>query len=56
MNEVWNLDPIYQGFDDPAFEAELAELKNRVAGFGAFAETPKDSRCEESLCAQRYTV
>ena len=39
MNEVWNLDPIYQGFDDPAFEAELAELKNRVAGFGAFAET-----------------
>ena len=20
MNEVWNLDPIYKGFDDPAFE------------------------------------
>jgi hypothetical protein len=28
MNEVWNLDPLYKGFDDPAFEADLAALKS----------------------------
>ena len=31
MNEVWNLDPIYKGFDDPAFEADLASLKAAAA-------------------------
>ncbi len=31
MNEVWNLDPIYKGFDDPAFEADLAALKAAAA-------------------------
>ena len=38
MNEVWNLDPIYKGFDDPAFEADLATLKEKVAAFAAFAD------------------
>ena len=38
MNEVWNLDPIYKGFDDPAFEADMAALKNEVAAINAFAE------------------
>ncbi len=37
MNEVWNLDPIYQGFDDPAFEADMAALKDEVAEIAAFA-------------------
>ena len=32
MNEVWNLDPIYKGFDDPAYVEEL------VAQFNAFVE------------------
>ena len=36
MNEVWNLDPIYQGFDDPAFEADLASAKDKLAAFSAF--------------------
>jgi pepF/M3 family oligoendopeptidase len=36
MNEVWNLDPIYKGFDDPAFEADLNTLKEKVAAFTAF--------------------
>jgi pepF/M3 family oligoendopeptidase len=36
MNEVWNLDPIYKGFDDPAFEADLNTLKEKVAEFTAF--------------------
>ena len=26
MNEVWNLDPIYKGFSDPAYEADMTEL------------------------------
>jgi len=33
MNEVWNLDPIYKGFDDPAFEGDLAALKTAVADY-----------------------
>ena len=37
MNEVWNLDPIYKGFDDPAFEADMAALKAEVEKIGAFA-------------------
>ena len=28
MNEFWNLDPIYKGFDDPAFEADMQEMKS----------------------------
>ena len=38
MNEVWNLDPIYKGFDDPAYQADLAAMKQLVADFAAFAE------------------
>ena len=37
MNEVWNLDPIYKGFDDPAFAADMAALKEMVAEYTAFA-------------------
>ncbi len=37
MNEVWNLDPIYKGFDDPAFEADMAALKAEAANINAFA-------------------
>ena len=42
MNEVWNLDPIYRGFEDPAFEADLAALKEKIAAFAAFTETLAD--------------
>ena len=38
MNEVWNLDPIYKGFDDPAYQADLARMKQLAAEFNAFAE------------------
>ena len=37
MNSVWNLDPIYHGFDDPAFEADLAQLKDQVEKLSALA-------------------
>ena len=42
MNEVWNLDPIYKGFDDPAYAADMERMKQLVADFTAFtAELPK---------------
>ena len=37
MNEFWNLDPIYKGFDDPAFEADMTALRQCVADYNAFA-------------------
>ena len=37
MNEVWNLDRIYQGFDDPAFEADIDALKQASRECAAFA-------------------
>ncbi len=37
MNEFWNLDPIYTGFDDPAFEADMTALKAEVEKITAFA-------------------
>ena len=41
MNEVWNLDPIYKGFDDPAYAADMEAMKQLVADFTAFtAELP----------------
>ena len=38
MNEVWNLDPIYKGFDDPAFAADFSALKDKIAAFAVFTE------------------
>ncbi len=38
MNEVWNLEPIYRGFDDPAFEQDLERLKVLISDTEAFME------------------
>ena len=38
MNEVWNLDVIYHGFSDPAFGADLEQLREKVDAFSAFSE------------------
>ena len=37
MKDVWNLDVIYRGFEDPAFAADMQALEETVKGFGAFA-------------------
>ena len=47
MNEVWNLDVIYRGFDDPAFAADMEKLEKLVQDYVAFAgeldkQTPLD--------------
>ena len=39
MNEVWNLDPIFTGFDDPAFEAELSRGKALIGEYTALMGT-----------------
>lgn len=39
MNEVWNLDPLYKGFDDPAFDADMDRLKELVAQINEFASS-----------------
>ena len=36
MNEVWNLDPIYRGFDAPAFARDVEELEKLTGAYAAF--------------------
>ncbi len=36
MNEFWNLDPIYKGFEDPAFDADMGKLKEKAAEISGF--------------------
>ena len=50
MNEVWNLDPIYKGFDDPAFEADLAKAKETIAQFTTHVENLENADPKEALC------
>ena len=38
MNKVWNLDPIYKGFDDPAFAQDMDELSQKVEAMGTLAQ------------------
>ena len=49
MNEVWNLDPIYKGFDDPAFEADLNAAKEKLAQFTSFAAALTSTEPAEAL-------
>ena len=49
MKAVWNLDAIYRGFVDPAFEADLKALGDVVRGFQAFAESLEDKETGEGL-------
>ena len=37
MNEFWNLEPIYKGFDAPAFADDMAALKAKTEEISAFA-------------------
>ena len=38
MKDIWNLDRIYKGFDDPAFAADMDTLRALVKQYNAFAE------------------
>ena len=49
MNEVWNLDPIYKGFDDPAFEADLNKAKQLLADFTSFTASLSEAVPAQAL-------
>ncbi len=38
MNEVWNLEPIYKGFSDPAFGRDYESLKALVQELKTFSD------------------
>ena len=49
MKGTWNLDPIYLGFDDPAFENDMAAMKDAVDRIVAFAPTLQNADPVEGL-------
>ena len=49
MNEFWNLDPIYKGFDDPTFDADMNMLRSYVEQYNAFAGTLEGLSALEGL-------
>ena len=49
MNEVWDLNPIYTGFDDPAFEADMAQLRQKVEELTAFSAKLSDTQPLQGL-------
>lgn len=61
MNEVWNLDVIYRGFDDPAFAADMEKLEKLVKDYEAFAgelvgQTPLDGLKKGIALEEALTV
>ncbi|MBQ4601137.1 MAG: M3 family oligoendopeptidase [Oscillospiraceae bacterium] len=49
MNEFWNLEPIYRGFDDAAFAADLTVLQEKAALFAEFTQSPEQLPPVEAL-------
>jgi len=49
MNDVWQLDTIYRGFDDPAFAGELEQLQALVKQSDAFAAQLETAQPLEGL-------
>ena len=49
MKDVWNLDVIYRGFDDPVFASDMQALEETVKGFDAFASSLEELDTLEGL-------
>ncbi len=49
MNERWNLDVIYRGFEDPTFEQDLNLLKEKVACFAELVKKLPEAAALQSL-------
>ena len=49
MKDVWNLDVIYQGFDDPAFAEDMEAMRETVNSFAAFADGLETMTTQEGL-------
>ena len=54
MNEVWNLDPIYKGFDDPAFAADMEKLSEKAQAVSAFAAGMISSKEKDQMAFFSY--
>ena len=49
MNDIWNLDPIYKGFDDPTFAEDMKGLEGVAKELTAFAATLSETDPLEGL-------
>ena len=49
MNEVWNLSVIYEGFEDPSYEKDLAKLKEKAAAYGVYTAALAEKEPLEAL-------
>ena len=49
MNQEWNLDRLYKGFDDPAYAADMESMKALVAEFTAFTDNLANMEPVEAL-------
>ena len=49
MYNVWNLDPIYKGFDDPAFEQDLQKLTGLCGEFAEFTGKLAETESAQGL-------
>ncbi len=48
MNREWDLSPLYKGFDDPQFTADMAALTQEVVKFGGLAAALKKDGATEA--------
>ncbi len=49
MNEVWNLDRMYSGFDDPKYLADFEAFEKKVTEFIDFSKTLENTESLEGL-------
>ena len=49
MNERWDLDRIYTGFDDPVFEADVEKAKQKLSQFAEFAANLGKCEAKQTL-------
>ena len=49
MNDVWNLSPIYRGFDDPSFDTDLSAGQEKIAQFSALSDNLPQQEPLEAL-------
>ena len=49
MNEVWNLNVIYEGFEDPQYDKDLSLLKEKAAAYAAATGSLADAEPLDGL-------
>ena len=50
MTHVWNLDPIYQGFADPEFDADMTRFQKALEDLEAFSQQLDAEDAADTLC------